>query len=220
MQIKYCLGFLWNGECVPPGFGKVQIVPRVFDLSPGVFKHPSKSFKTENFLVSQENSNLRFSLESVLIVISSHKQFFLGHPLPPKLSLDLHESVNKTIEIHCDFRLPSRNNPWIWKEFPLSWGLLELICACERRNENLPLPIPGDDECFMCALRGLLRSNKYMEQFWTCLIVLDFLKKRRKQNYNFSLWKRRVDQIFAILAMCLWVQRWQNFSFRSFWPAL
>lgn len=97
----------------PPGFGKVQIVPRVFDLSSGIFNHPRKSFKTEDFLVSQENSNLHLSLERVLIVISPHKQFFLGHPLPPKLSLNPHGSVNKTIEIHWDFRLLSWNNPWI-----------------------------------------------------------------------------------------------------------
>lgn len=103
---------LANCEYVPPVWQSSNSCSSVWPQS-RVFIHLSlsKSVKSEDFLVGQENGNLPFSPEKVLIVISPHMQFFSTTPYLTNSHQKLHESVNKTIEIRYDFRLLSRNNP-------------------------------------------------------------------------------------------------------------
>lgn len=97
------LPIIWS----PPTFGKVQMVAHVCDLSLGHFQTPRPQQVTGDLLVTQENDNICFSLEKLLIDI----QFFSSTLYVTSSPQNLQESVNQTIEIHCDLGLLSRNNP-------------------------------------------------------------------------------------------------------------
>lgn len=119
----------------------------------GIPKHFRHTFEAQDFLVRQEKGNLHFSLEKVPIA---------SPPPPPPTSQAPTETcmevLTKPMKSIVTSGCPAGATRGSHREeFPLSSGLLGLIHACEKRNENFL----SDVEHLVCALQ----SHKHMEQF-------------------------------------------------------
>lgn len=119
----------------------------------GIPKHFRHTFEAQDCLVRQEKGNLHFSLEKVPIA---------SPPPPPPTSQAptetcmevLTKAMKSIVTSGCPAGATRGSHR---EEFPLSSGLLGLIHACEKRNENFL----SDVEHLVCALQ----SHKHMERF-------------------------------------------------------
>lgn len=149
-------------------FGKVQIVPPVCDLSLGHFQTPQpqrviqvrrlscESRKRQLTLLSGKGSNCYFPPHAVF-------------SLPPPTSQALTEICMKVltkllkhiVTSDCSAGTTHRSE----RNFLFPEGSWSLYTPVRRGMKTFLSHIPNDDECFICAQRGLLRSNKYTKQF-------------------------------------------------------
>lgn len=179
-----------SSSCLRPEVGHFQSPQKVIQDR----RLSCESRKQQFTPLSGKSSNCYFPAQAV---------FFLATPYLPSSHWIRMEVLTKLLKYIGTSGCSEGTTHGSERNFLLpkdSWSLY----TPERRGMKTFLShIPSDDGCFICALRGLLPSNKYMKQFWNCLVVLSFPEKSWKQNYSSSLWKRRMGQIFAILAMCL-----------------
>lgn len=149
-------------------FSKVQIVAGVCDPSLGHFQTPQPQQVSQVRRLPWESKNRQFTLLSG----KGSNCYFPPHvvsSLPPPTSQALTEICMKVVTkllkyivtSDCSAGTTHRSE----RNFLFPEGSWSLYTPARRGMKTFLSHIPSDAEGFICAQRGLLRSNKYLKQF-------------------------------------------------------